>query len=111
MSRPTFNQFEAGKLKDLGVAKLLALLQVLGLDLALQKKQNQRGLFKVMVTANVSYLQTVAEEEVADALTSGKLPCELKLPVSAILDEAPLPTVMSAVKEAAARRGVPAKRV
>lgn len=111
LSRLTINQLEAGKLKDLGVMKLFTLLQVLGLDVSLQEKQNQRGLFKAMVAANVSYRQTVTEEELADVLASGELPRELESPVSALLDEAPLPTVVSAVEEASARRGVPPKQV
>ena len=45
LSRLTINQLEAGKLKDLGVMKLFTLLQVLGLDVSLQEKQNQRGVF------------------------------------------------------------------
>lgn len=111
LSRLTINQLEAGKLKDLGVTKLLALLSVLGFDFSLQERKSDRGLFKAMVAANISYRQSVTEDELADAFASGELPRRLESPVSAILDEAPVPTVVSAVEEAAARRGVPPKRV
>lgn len=111
LSRLTINQLESGKLQDLGITKLLTLLSVLGLDFSLEEKNRSRSLFKAMVAANVSYRQTVTEDALADALTTGELPRELESPISAILDEAPLPTVVGAVEEAAARRGVPPKQV
>jgi transcriptional regulator with XRE-family HTH domain len=111
LSRLTINQLESGKLQDLGITKLLTLLSVLGLDFSLEEKNRDRSLFKAMVVANVSYRRTVTEDELADALATGELPRELESPISAILDEAPLPTVVGAVEEAAARRGIPPKQV
>lgn len=111
LSRLTINQLEGGVLKDLGAAKLLHLLSVLGLDLTLAEKKRERGLFKAAVAANVSYRRSVTEEELAEALTSGSLPPDLEAPVSALLDEAPLSTIVSAVEEAAEKRGVPPKQI
>jgi len=111
LSRLTINQLEGGSLKDLGAAKLLHLLNVLGLDLTLVDKKRDRGLFKATVVANVSYRRSVTEEELADALATGELSPDLEAPVSALLDDAPVPTVVSAVEEAAEKRGVPPKQV
>lgn len=111
LSRLTINQLESGRLKDLGVAKLLHLLNVLGLDLTLQAQPNRRGLFKATVAANVSYQQELTQERLADALATGTIPAGCEAQVSAILDEAPLPVVIKAVEEAASQTGVRPKRI
>ena len=43
-SRLTVNQLESGKVKDLGINKLIPLLSVLGLELAAMPRPGQRGL-------------------------------------------------------------------
>lgn len=111
LSRLTINQLEGGSLQDLGAAKLLHLLSVLGLDLMFVEKKHDRGLFQATIAANVSYHHALTEDELADALVNGKLSPELEASISALLDEAPVPTVVSAVEEAAEKRGVPPKRV
>lgn len=111
LSRLTINQLESGRLKDLGVAKLMQLLNVLGLDVTLQAQPNRRGLFKATVAANVSYQQELTQERLADALATGAIPAGYEAQVSAILDEAPLPVVVKAVEEAASQTGVRPKRI
>lgn len=111
LSRLTINQLEGGSLKDLGAVKLLHLLNVLGLDLTLVDKKRDRGLFKAAVAANVSYRRSMTEEELADVLATGELSLDLEAPMSALLDEAPVPMIVSAVEEASEKRGVPPKQV
>ncbi|MBK4734835.1 helix-turn-helix transcriptional regulator [Noviherbaspirillum pedocola] len=111
LSRLTINQLESGRIKDLGVAKLMTLLALLGLELNLQPHASQRGLFKATVAANVSYEGQLTQERLAEALASGAIPRGYEPHVSAILDEAPLPLVVKAVEEAATQTGVAPKRI
>lgn len=111
LSRFTINQLETGKIHDLGISKLITLLSVLGMELTTQAQPNRRGLFKATISANVSYQKELTEERLADALASGTLPTGLESQVSTLLDEAPLPMVVKAVEEVAARTGVRPKQI
>jgi transcriptional regulator with XRE-family HTH domain len=111
LSRLTINQLESGRLKDLGVAKLMHLLNVLGIELKAEAQSNRRGLFKATVSANVSYQKELTQEGLAEALATGAIPPGFEAQVSAILDEAPLPVVVKAVEEAASQTGVRPKRI
>lgn len=111
LSRLTINQLEAGKLKDLGAAKLISLLHLLGLSLDVRDARPRRGLLKASISANVSYQQEVTPEQLAEVLSSGELPGELEAPVATLLDETPLPVVVQAVEEAATVRNVPPKQI
>ena len=111
LSRLTINQLEAGKLKDLGAAKLISLLHLLGLSLDVQDARPRRGLLKASISANVSYQHAVTPTQLAEILTSGDLPGELEAPVATLLDETPLPVVIQAVEEAATIHDVPPKQI
>ena len=111
LSRLTINQLEAGKLKDLGAAKLIALLHLLSLSLDVQDARPHRGLLKASVSANVSYQHELTPMQLAEVLVSGELPSELEAPVSTLLDETPLPVVIQAVEEAATTHDVPPKQI
>lgn len=111
LSRLTINQLESGHLKDLGVAKLINLLNVLGIELKTEALPNRRGLFKATVAANVSYQKILTQERLAEALATGSIPPGYEAQVSAILDEAPLPVVVKAVEETASQTGVRPKRI
>ena len=95
LSRATINQLENGSLVDLGAAKLLALLNLLGLDLAAQPRAPQaHALALLSQTASVSYRQALAPGALADALVAGTLPPALVPQVATLLDEAPLPLLV-----------------
>ncbi|MFC7518455.1 helix-turn-helix transcriptional regulator [Herbaspirillum sp. GCM10030257] len=111
LSRLTINQLEAGKLKDLGAAKLISLLHLLGLSLDLQDARPHRGLLKASISASVSYQHEMTPAQLAEVLTSGELPDELEAPVATLLDETPLSVVVQAVEEAAATRDVPPRQI
>jgi transcriptional regulator with XRE-family HTH domain len=56
LSRATVNQLENGNLVDLGAAKLMALLNLLGMDLAAQTRAPRaQALALLSQTASVSY--------------------------------------------------------
>jgi transcriptional regulator with XRE-family HTH domain len=112
LSRATVNQLENGTLADLGVAKLANLLELLGLQLATSGREATRhGLNMASSTASVSYRDRLRPDQLAQALASGELPPRWLPHVATLIDEAPLPLVVSAVEEAAERSGVPPKRL
>ncbi len=110
LSRATINQLENGSLVDLGAAKLLTLLNLLGLDLAAQPRPPQaHALALLSQTASVSYRQALLPSALADALVAGDLPPALVPQVATLLDEAPLPLIVAGVAEVAERTHTPPK--
>jgi transcriptional regulator with XRE-family HTH domain len=112
LSRATINQLETGTLIDLGVAKLAALMDLVGLRLdASARTPSRRGLLMASSTASVSYKVPIQAAQLAEALATGNLPSRLIPHLATFLDEAPLPLVVSAVEEAAERRHVRPKHI
>ncbi|WP_175917170.1 helix-turn-helix transcriptional regulator [Burkholderia pyrrocinia] len=111
LSRLTVNQLETGKLKDLGINKLIPLLGLLGIELMTRARPAQNGLYKAVVSANVSYKGELTERLLADALTTGHIPEGYESQFSVILDEVPLPVVVKAAEEAAERSGTPLRTI
>lgn len=110
--RFTVNPLETGKVKDLGINKLIPLLSVLGIELtASRQRPDQKGLFKASVSANVSYKGKLTEARLARALATGKIPPGYESQVSVILDEVRVPFVVKAVEEAARSSGVAPKKI
>lgn len=110
LSRVTINQLENGAIGDLGVAKLLLLLDLLGLTLAAQERDaSLLGLRVASRTASVSYRRALLPSELSDALITGVFPDEIMPHVATLLDEAPLQIIVSAVAEAAQQRRVAPK--
>ncbi|RQV11402.1 helix-turn-helix domain-containing protein [Burkholderia cenocepacia] len=111
LSRLTINQLETGKLKDLGINKLIPLLALLGIELVTHARPAQRGLYKTTISANVSYKSELTERRLVDALATGEIPAGYESQFAAILDEVPLPVVVQAVEEAAERSGTPLRSI
>jgi hypothetical protein len=104
LSRVTINQLENGALVDLGAAKLIALLDLVGVNLnAGARKGQQHALQSVSQTASVSYNTGLDPEVLAAALVDGELPARFTPHVSTLLDEAPLSLIVAAVEEVAAQ--------
>ena len=102
LSRSTIVHLEKGTLKDLGAAKLFSLLTLLGLDLSVGGPGKKRSALEVACqTASVSYKNTLMSADLASALVSGKIPAADFPYIATLLDEAPLPIIVSAVEEAA----------
>lgn len=103
LSRATVNQLENGTLVDLGAAKLIALLDLVGISLdAGARTAHLHALQLVSQTASVSYKTMLAPEALAAALVNGELPEHITPHVAALLDEAPLSLIVAAVEEVAA---------
>jgi transcriptional regulator with XRE-family HTH domain len=116
LSRATINQLENGALRELGVAKLANLLDLLGLELHVSPPRRNRSgrshpLLAASRTASVSYRSSIDPGQLAQALLSGEVPQQWLPHVATLLDEAPLPLVVSAVEEAATRARVPPQQV
>jgi transcriptional regulator with XRE-family HTH domain len=104
LSRVTINQLENGVLVDLGASKLIALLDLVGINLdAGTRKGQQHALQSVSQTASVSYKTVLDPDILAAALVDGELPARITAHVATLLDEAPLQLIVAAVEEVAAR--------
>ena len=110
LSRATINQLENGTLVDLGTHRLLGLLHVLGMDLTAQTRTpSTQALALLSQTASVSYKTSLMPDALAQALVSGDLPDALLPQVATLLDEAPLPLIVSGLEEVAERTHTPPK--
>ena len=110
LSRSTILHLENGSLKDLGAAKLFALLDLLGLNMSMQGQHEKcHALEAASLTASVSYKNTLSSIELAKSLVSGRIPKAYFPYIATLLDEAPLPLIISAVEEAAKVSKTPPK--
>ena len=113
LSRATVNQLENGSLVDLGAAKLLALLNLLGIEwsASLRPARAARGnaLALLSQTASVSYRHALAPAALSQAMVSGSLPEAITPQVATLLDEAPLPLILAAVEQVAQQTHTPPK--
>lgn len=91
LSRTTLNQLENGVFPDLGVRKLQALLDEVGLTLSLQpapKTARPNFIRMACTTANVSHKSALTEDELIHALLTGKTPHGKRPHFRVLLDEA-----------------------
>lgn len=91
LSRTTLTQLENGLFPDLGVRKVLAILEKLRLDLAVQPVPETRRpdfIRMACTTANVSHKIALTEDELIHALLTGKPPAGKRPHLRALLDEA-----------------------
>ena len=104
LSRATINQLENGSLVDLGAAKLIALLDLVGINLdAGTVKGHKHALQSVSQSASVSYKTVLEPAELAAALVNGTLPKGITPQVATLLDESPLSLIVAAVEEVASK--------
>ena len=102
LSRATINQLETGSLVDLGATKLIALLDLVGINLdASTRKGHQHALQSVSQSASVSYKSVLDPAALAAAMVDGVLPERLTPHIATLLDEAPLSLIVAAVEEVA----------
>jgi hypothetical protein len=89
-------------------------MAVLGLDSAkpdIQARRKKRGLWMAAKTASVSYVHELVPEVLEQVLASGDVPPAFAPHLTHLLDEAPVPTVVMAVEEAAAHAHLPPRQV
>ena len=103
VSRQTLNLLENGLVRELGVRKVLALLDKLGIELTVEHGKRPRRPDYVRMactTANVSFRTALTEDELVRALLTGKIPENRTAHIRALLDEAPSALLNGLVAEA-----------
>ena len=104
LSRETLNLLESGLVRDLGIRKVLAVLDHLGLAIALQPIGRPRRpdfVRMACTSANVSFKTALTEHELIHALVTGKVPAKRSAHLRALLEQAPEALVRGLVQEAA----------
>ncbi len=99
VSRTTLNQLENGLVKDLGIRKVQAILEQLGLVLATQSPPKSREpdfLSLASTTASVSFKTALTDDELLRALLTGQVPANRRPHFFALFEEAK-PEVMNGV--------------
>lgn len=104
LSRKTLNLLENGMVGELGIRKVFAVLEKLGIDLAIVEARTQPRrpdyVRMACTTANVSYKSALTEDELVRALLTGKVPPRREAHIRTLLDEAPLPLLSGLAAEA-----------
>ncbi|MES2946934.1 MAG: helix-turn-helix domain-containing protein [Pseudomonadota bacterium] len=104
LSRATINQLETGSLVDLGAAKLIALLDLVGVHLDAGTRQGRTDALQLASqSASVSYKTLLDPAALAAALVDGVLPERLTPHIATLLDEVPLSLIVAAVEEVASK--------
>ena len=102
LSRSTILHLENGTLKDLGAAKLFSLLSLMGLDISIQGQQKKQEALELLgQTTSVSYKNKLTSSDLEMSLVSGEISESIYPYMATLLDEAPLPMIVSAVEQAA----------
>jgi len=101
LSRTTLNQLENGLFPDLGVKKVQAILDRLGLALSIQPATDRADPIRMAATtASVSYKSPLTEEELIHALIKGRIPQGKRPHFRTLLDEGSPTLLKGLVKEA-----------
>lgn len=103
LSRETLNLLESGLVRDLGIRKVLAVLEALGLALSVEPNGRPRKpdyLRMACASANVSFKTSLTEDELAHAIVTGKVPKEKAAHLRVLFDEAPLKMLKGLAEEA-----------
>jgi len=102
LSRVTINQLENGKLTDLGYAKLKAVMDLLGMNMATTQPVGVSNALAVAARSiSTSYKEVVTPAMLSHMLRSGDAPEQFQPHLMALLDETPLSIVVQAIGEAA----------
>lgn len=104
LSRETLNLLESGLVRDLGIKKVLAVIDHLGLNVTLQQGTRPRRpdyVHMACASANVSVKTALTEDELIHALVTGKVPAKRAPHLRGLLDEAPAALLRALAEEAA----------
>jgi len=91
ITRTTLNQLENGAVGDLGLRKILAVLDQLGLELSVEPVADSRArdyLRIAATTASVSFKDALTEQELLRAMLTGKIPTGRRPHLRMLLEEA-----------------------
>lgn len=107
LSRSTINEIENGQIEDLGIAKIMRLLALLGLELGVgpasanirEGRKTASALTIAARSASTSYRTTLPPRALARALRTGELPSEFRPHIATLLEEAPASLIVRAMEE------------
>jgi len=106
VARTTLNQLENGVFPDIGVKKLMAILEVVGRRLAIVAAGVERGepdyLRMACTSASTSFRDPLQPDELVHALLTGKVPVSKRPHFRVILDELPAPALEGVVRQVGA---------
>ena len=105
LSRATLNRLENGVFPDLGLKKVQALLEELGLELSLRRARHEKNMDFVgmaCTTASASFRQPITPDELVHALLSGKAPRGKEAHLIVLLEEGPVPLLKGLVAQVGA---------
>lgn len=95
LSRTTVNQFERGRVEELGAEKLSHMLSVVGLELTVAPvacTTTERDFLKLAcISSNVSYRDHLTPDELAVALLTGRVHASRRPHMRVVFDELPDP--------------------
>lgn len=93
VTRTTLNQLENGVIKDLGIRKINAILDEVGLELAVADaslKPRSTDFLRVASTSvSVGFKEVLTERELLRALLTGKVPPDKRPHLRKLLEESP----------------------
>ncbi len=103
LSRETLNLLENGLVRDLGLRKVLKVLDHLGLEMIVQARVGTAPPNYVRMactSANVGFKSMLTEDQLIHALVTGKVPAHRSAHLRALFDEAPQALLIGLVREA-----------
>jgi transcriptional regulator with XRE-family HTH domain len=112
LSRTTVIHLEKGTLEDLGFTKLNNLLSLLDMSFdATPRLKKSPALKMAAQTASTSYRKILTSDILKNILSTGNVPEGYKAHVMTLLDEAPVPLVLSAIEETSRSTNIPIKKI
>lgn len=103
VARTTLNQLENGVFPDIGVRKLMAILEIVGQHLTVLPAPNERGepdyVRMACTSASTSFRERLRPDELVRFLLTGKMPPTRRPHLRVILAELPVPVLEGVVRQ------------
>jgi transcriptional regulator with XRE-family HTH domain len=102
ITRTTLNQLENGLIKDLGIRKIQALFDQLGLTFLIDRAPDPKSsdyLRVASMAASVSFKTTLTDDELRRILLTGKVPSDRRAHMGTLLEEAPKTLLNSLIQQ------------
>ena len=102
ISRTTVNQLENGLISDLGIRKVEAILELLGLSLQIEAPRPTTGpdyARMAATTASVSFATPLSDRDVLRVLVTGRIPKGKTAQVRKLLEEAPTDLIRGLLRQ------------
>lgn len=110
LSRTTLNQLESGLVPDLGIRKVQALIDQLGLELIIKGADRERPDFVQIAStaASVSFKDVLTAEDLVTILLKGRVPAAKRPHMRALFEDA-TPTLLKGLAQEVGRWSKPGR--